>query len=44
VLERLADNARFECADVGGNIRQFWHWYQLARWKHCLATSPLAAE
>ena len=29
-LERLADDARFERADVGGDIRQFWHAYQLA--------------
>jgi hypothetical protein len=29
-LNRLSDDARFECSDVGGDIRQFRHAYQLA--------------
>jgi hypothetical protein len=29
-FDRLRDDARFECSDVGGDIRQFRHAYQLA--------------
>jgi hypothetical protein len=30
LFERLADDAWLECADVGGDIRQLRHAYQLA--------------
>ena len=38
-LDRLAQDARFERADVGGDVRQFWHAYQLAGWTRGFATS-----
>jgi hypothetical protein len=38
VFQRLADYARFERADIGQDIRQFWHGYQLARRRPTLAT------
>ena len=38
-LERLANDAWFECADVGGDVRQFRHDYQLARRTRVFATS-----
>jgi hypothetical protein len=42
-LKWLTDYARFERANIGGNIRQFWHGYQLARRGQTFATSMLAA-
>jgi hypothetical protein len=38
-LERLTDDAWFESADVGGNIRQFRHSYQNAVSTSIFATS-----
>jgi hypothetical protein len=37
VLQGLTDDARFQSAEIGGNIRQFWHGYQIARRSHALA-------
>jgi hypothetical protein len=41
VLQRLADYTRFESAEIGGDIRQFWHGYQIARRSHTLAMRTL---
>src|SRR5579863_5304460 len=38
LLQWLTDDARFECADIGDNIRQLRHGYQLARRGHSFAT------
>jgi hypothetical protein len=46
VLDRLAYDARFEGADVCGDIRQFRHAYQLAGRGRTFATSrsPLSEK
>jgi len=38
-VDRLPHNAWFECADIGGDIRQLRHAYQLARRTRVFATS-----
>jgi hypothetical protein len=39
LLQGLADDPRFERADIRGNIGQFWHEYQIARRTGIFATS-----
>jgi hypothetical protein len=39
VLKRLADNARFQGAYIGGDVRQFRHAYKLACYLAVFATS-----
>jgi hypothetical protein len=43
-IDRLRDDARFECSDVGGDIRQLRHAYQLAGCARAFATSLFLAE
>jgi len=43
-LKRLPEDAWFECSDVGGDIRQFRHAYQLAGCACAFATSLFTME
>jgi hypothetical protein len=43
-LDRLPDDAWFERTDVCGDIRQFWHAYQLAGRPCAFATSLFAGR
>ena len=43
-LKRLPEDAWFECSDIGGDIRQFRHAYQLAGCGYGFATSLFMME
>jgi len=41
-LDWFTKDARFEGCDVGGDVRQFWHGYQLASELSIFATATFA--